>query len=210
MSLLHRYLRFAVKPLRFRFSIATLAVVVALVAIDIAWIRTVFIRHHSVFGFIREGYDLGLFLMAHILPFGLYPMIHRRGPGQRFLIGFEAGGLAAALGYAGFAWIAPEGLLAAFSVPMDPIWNLCSRWLSNGTLEYAIIMTLYLALGLGFPQLIIAVACGILVRRGTARCYPVVTSGRPIGGAEASPETPVERSARKVTSLMPARVTCTV
>jgi hypothetical protein len=197
MSLLHRYLRSAVKPLRFRFSIATFAVVVALVAIDIVWIRTVFIRHRSVFGFMREGYDIGLFLMAHVLPFGLYPMIHRRGPGKRFLIGFETGGLAAALGYAGFAWFAPEKLLAAASVPMDPIWNLCFGWLSNGTLEYVITLVVFLALGLGFPQLLIALACGILVRRGFAGYYPVATSGRPVGGTENSPRTPDERSARK-------------
>ena len=209
MSLLKRYLRSAVKPLRFRFSIATSAVVVALVAIDIVWIRTVFVTHRSVFGFIREGYDIGLYLIAHVLPFGLYPMIHRRGPQQRFLIGFEAGGLAAALGYAGFAWIAPETLRVAISLPFEPIWNLCFGWLSNGTLEYIIILVVFLALGLGFPQLLTAVACGFLVRRGSERCYPVVTSGRPGGVAEESPETPNKRSARKVTSHMRARVTCT-
>jgi hypothetical protein len=197
MSLLHRYLRSAVKPLRIRFSIATVAVVVALVAIDIVWIRIVFIKNRSVFGFIREGYDTGLFLMAHVLPFGLYPMIHRRGPVQRFLIGFEAGGLAAALGYAGFAWIAPEKLSLAFFLPMEPIWNLCFGWLSNGTLEFMIIFTLFLALGLGFPQLLPAVACGILVCRGCECCYPVVTNGRPGNGAEGSLETPDERSAGK-------------
>jgi hypothetical protein len=198
-----------VKPIRFRFSIATLAVVVALVAIDIVWIRTVFVTHRSAFGFNKEGYDWGLYLMAHVLPFGLYPMIHRRGPEQRFLIGFEAGGLAAALGYAVFAWIAPDKLWLAFSVPMEPIWNLCFGWLSNGTLEYVIILVVFLALGLGFPQLLTAVACGILVRRGSARCDPVVTNGRPVGRSEESQETPGERSARKVTSHMRARVTCT-
>ena len=67
------------KPLQFRFSIATLAVVVAVVAIDIVWFRTILRTHRSALGFAAEGYDSGLFLMAHVLPFGLYPMIHRRG-----------------------------------------------------------------------------------------------------------------------------------
>jgi hypothetical protein len=46
--------RFAIKPLRFRFSIATFAVVVAVIAIDIVWIRAIFSTHRSVFGFVRE------------------------------------------------------------------------------------------------------------------------------------------------------------
>jgi hypothetical protein len=57
--------------------------------------------------------------MANVLPFDLYLMIHRRGPEQRFLIGFEVGGLAAALGYAGFAWIAPELLRWRFQCPLS-------------------------------------------------------------------------------------------
>jgi hypothetical protein len=38
------------KPLRFRFSIATLIVVVRLAAVDIVWIRTIFGEHRSEFG----------------------------------------------------------------------------------------------------------------------------------------------------------------
>ena len=175
------------KPLRIRFSIATLAVVVALVAIDIVWMRTIFTAHRSLFGFKAEGYDTGLFLMAHVLPFGFYPMIHRRGPEQRFLVGFEVGGLAAALSYAGFAWMAPEKLWVAFSLPMEPIWNLCFGWLSNGTLEYILILVIFLALGLGIPQLLTAVACGILISRGCERCCISVKDSSGGGESEASP-----------------------
>jgi hypothetical protein len=155
----------AMKPLRFRFSIATFAVVVALVAVDIVWMRMILGEHRSAFGFIAEGYDLGLILTAHVLPFGLYPMIHRRGAEQRFLIGFELGGLAAAAGYAGFAWIAPETLREVGSMAFDPIWNLCCGWLTNGTLKFFITLVILSALWLGVPQLLIAVVCGILVRR---------------------------------------------
>lgn len=154
------------KPLRFRFSIATLAVVVALVAIDIVWIRTLFSTHRSLFGFTADGYDSGLFLMANVLPFGLYPMILRSGAEQRFLLGFEVGGLAAALGYACFAWLAPETLRVTASVLLDPIWNLCFGWLPNGTLEYLVVFDIFSTLGLGIPQLLTAVACGVLMRRG--------------------------------------------
>jgi hypothetical protein len=182
-------------PLGFRFSIATLAVVVALVAIDIVWIRRIFSTHRSVFRFTAEGYDSGLFLMVNVLPFGIYPMIRRRGAERRFLIGFEVGGLAAVVGYAGFARIAPETLRLAASVPLEPIWKLCFGWLSNGTLQYVIIYIIFLALGLGIPQLLAAVACGILSRRGCERCSAVVKDSRRGGEAEGSPEAPSERSA---------------
>jgi hypothetical protein len=184
------------KPLRFRFSIATLAVVVAVVAIDIIWFRTIFGRHRSAFGFAAEGYDTGLFVMAHVLPFGLYPMIHRRGAQQRFLIGFEVGGLAAALGYAGFAWIAPETLSVATFVPFEPIWNLCFGWLSNGTLEFFITFVIVLALWSGIPQLLTAVVCGILIRRRCERRCTLVKVPSRGGAPESSPEAPGERSTR--------------
>ena len=191
------------KPLRFRFSIASLAVVVALVAIDIVWIRTIFTTHRSIFGFTAEGYDAGLFLMANVLPFGFYPMIYRRGAAQRFVVGFEVGGLAAALGYAVFAWIAPETLREATSMPLEPIWDLCSGWLSNGTLKYLIIFAIFLAVGLGIPQLLAAVACGILIRRGCERRCKVVEDSRRGGEAEGSTEISDERSGRH-------KVNCTV
>jgi hypothetical protein len=182
------------RPLRFRFSIATFAVVVALVAIDLVWMRAIFTTQRSVFGFAKEGYDVGLFLMAHVLPFGLYPMIRRRGAEQGFLIGFEAGGVMAALGYAAFAWIAPDALSAVASPPLDAIWNLCFSWLVNGTLEHIIVFVLFLALGLGGPQLLIALVCGILIRRRFERRCTVVTDSRRCSEVEGPPKICVERS----------------
>ena len=90
-----------------RFTIASLIVAVAVVAVDIVWLKSLMTTQRSVFGFAVEGLDMGLFLMANVLPFGLYPMLSRRGEGRRYLVGFEVGGLAAALAYAGWAWLAP-------------------------------------------------------------------------------------------------------
>ena len=47
------------KPLRFRFLIATLTVGVALLAVDLAWLRTIFGQHRAVFEVTAEGYDTG-------------------------------------------------------------------------------------------------------------------------------------------------------
>src|SRR5271163_2388700 len=76
----------SMKP--FRYTIASLWVAAAVVALDIVWLRYMLTAHRSVFGFFAEGADLGIFLMANVLPFGLYPMLHRGGERRRFLVGF--------------------------------------------------------------------------------------------------------------------------
>ena len=104
--------------------------------------------------------------------------------------------MAAALGYAGFAWIAPETLSAATFVLLDPIWNLCFGWLSNGTLEFFITFVIVLTLWLGIPQLLTAVVCGILIRRRYERCSTVVKDSSQGGHAKRPTETPGETTTR--------------
>jgi len=62
-----------------RFSIASLTVAVAVVALDIVCLKYLLVTHRSIFGFAVEGMDMGLFLMASVLPFGFYLMLTRGG-----------------------------------------------------------------------------------------------------------------------------------
>jgi hypothetical protein len=149
----------------FRYTIASLSVVVAVVGLDIVWIRYMLTAHRSVFGFFAEGADLGIFLMANVLPFGLYPMLYRRGEQRWFLVGFEGGGLAAALTLAGCMWLAPGVVMSVASVTLDPVWNLLFGWVRNGTIVGLVIYMIFVTAGFGAPQLLIAFACGLRARR---------------------------------------------
>jgi hypothetical protein len=149
----------------FRYTIASLWVAAAVVALDVVWLRYMFTAHRSVFGFFAEGADLGLFLMVNVLPFGLYVMLHRGGERRRFLVGFEAGGLASALAFAACMRLAPDATWGLASVTLDPVWNLLFGWVRNRTIEGLVIYMIVLTAGLGAPQILIAIACGIGTRR---------------------------------------------
>ncbi len=153
----------------FRFTIASLLVAVAVVALDIVWLKSLMTTQRSIFGFAAQGMDMGLFLMANVLPFGLYPMLSRRGEARRFLIGFEVGGLAAALAYACCAWNAPDALDRAAHFILDPVWNLLFGWVGNKGIAALLIMMGFLITGLGAPQLLVAVVFGIRARRSYNR-----------------------------------------
>lgn len=148
----------------FRFTIASLLVAVAVVALDTMWIKYLLTTHRSALGFAVEGADCGLFLMANVLPFGLYAMLSGSGD-RRFLIGFVAGGLAAALAFACCTWLAPDAVRRVAGAALDPLWNLLFDWVPNGTIGGLVAMMLFLTAGLGAPQLLIASACGLQARR---------------------------------------------
>lgn len=150
------------------FSIASLSVAVAVVSLDLVWIKFLLTAHRSAFGFVVEGLDAGIFLMVNVLPFGLYPMFTRRGERRRFLVGFEAGGLAAMLAYACFTRLAPSGTEWVIHAFLDPPWDLLFGRLQHGIGELVITM-LFLATAIGAPQLLVAIVCGILARRGLGR-----------------------------------------
>jgi hypothetical protein len=99
-----------------RYTIATLAVIVALIAVDIAWLR-IMASGHSVLGFRREGFDFGVLPMVNILAFGLYRLPARCSLKRRFLIGLECSGAAAVFAYAGCTWQYPDAVrdLAPYS-----------------------------------------------------------------------------------------------
>jgi hypothetical protein len=151
-----------------RFTIASLSVAVVVVGLDLVWIKHLLTAHRSAFGFVAEGWDMGLFLMANVLPFGIYPMFTRRGERRRFLVGFEAGGLSAMLAYACCSRLAPGGVERVIHAFLDPPWDLLFGRLQHGIGELVITLV-FLAIGIGFPQLLVALACGKLAGRGLGR-----------------------------------------
>jgi len=155
----------------FRFTIASLLVAVAVVALDTVWIKHLLTTHRSALGFAVEGADCGLFLMANVLPFGLCAILSGRGD-RRFFLGFVVGGLAAALAFASCTWLAPDAVRTVAGAALDPVWNLLLGWVPNGTIGGLVAMMLFLAAGLGAPQLLIASACGIQARRVFRRYHP--------------------------------------
>jgi hypothetical protein len=152
-----------------RYTIATLAVVVALAAFNIAWLKTT-TSGQSAFGFRRDGFDFGVLPMANILAVGLYIVISRRGPARRFLVGFECLGAAALLGYFGCSRLWPDAVRDTASVFFDPVWSALFSWVPQGTpFPYAILYWAMVAATFTAPQLLLAVAGGFLTQWITTR-----------------------------------------
>jgi hypothetical protein len=169
----------------FRFTIASLSVAVAVVALDAAWVKYV-MTGRSVFGFAAAGADCGLFLTANVLPFALRAALTRRGEQRQYYAGFVAGGFAAALAFTCCTRLAPEVVWGVAVATLGPVWDLLFEWVPNGTVFRVACMMLFLAAGLGAPQLVVALACGsrarrVFRRRHALRCKRV--GGAPGGNA---------------------------
>jgi hypothetical protein len=92
-------------------SIASLCLLVALLAVDSAWYRRAFHEHTSAFGFGNApAFDSGVIPMANILVIGMYRVAVRKAHPSPFLIGFEIGGLVAIAAFIALAWPWPDGL----------------------------------------------------------------------------------------------------
>jgi hypothetical protein len=111
--------------MRPRFTIATLAFVVVLFAIDFAWMHLVLrIRGFSVFGFASQGFDLGVLPMANLLALSLYLRLSDRERYHPFLVGFELCGLGAVIAYMAWRWAAPATVLAILIKPLYLAFDL--------------------------------------------------------------------------------------
>src|SRR5262245_47419853 len=94
--------------MRPRFTIATLAFVVVLLALDFAWICVLLpIRGFSLFGFAAQGFDVGVLPMANLLALSLYLRLSRRERPHPSLVGFELCGLGAVIAYMAWCWADP-------------------------------------------------------------------------------------------------------
>lgn len=81
--------------LRPRPSLSLLCLAVAVVAVDLAWLREIFGRRRSILGFVDEGGDLVALPMVTVLLIGLQGLRAAPGPDRSFAIGFEASGFVA-------------------------------------------------------------------------------------------------------------------
>jgi hypothetical protein len=82
-----------------RYTVTTLIVLVATIAVDCAWVRYTILNRVSLCGLEAPAFDVGVLAMGSILLLGLHRIVTVRGRRQVFLIGFEVGGALAILGH---------------------------------------------------------------------------------------------------------------
>jgi hypothetical protein len=150
--------------MRYRFTIATLAFVVVLLALDFAWMRLLHpARGRSIFAFAAQGFDLGVLPMANVLAFGLYSMLSRREEPHPFLVGFEVGGLGAILTYMVWCWAAPRTVIILI-MPLYLAWTL---WKPLAPSDPSLLVVG--AVSFTLPELLIAMVCGLITRHFVRR-----------------------------------------
>ncbi len=152
-----------------RLSLATLMVVVAVVAIDIAGVRAFHASRSIVPSPAWEGLLLGVPLFGLGLQFGLFRLVRSRGRGRSFWAGFIVSGLVATFIFIGTFALFPD------SMAMFPFyWVAYYYELAGGLLyellsphvlaQYPLIWWFGASIMLFFPQLLIALAGGLLTR----------------------------------------------
>jgi hypothetical protein len=155
-----------------RVSIATLCVVVGLVAVNLAWVRFILTSRESLLGFDlsqENGCCLDLGVMAMLDALILGPFGFKRGP---FLVGFALGGVAATLAFIFMCQAWPEwfGEKVVMEWVIHPIHE-SYKTLVHGLNDYKLLKpVLHLpllasyAITLSAPLLLIACLCGLAAR----------------------------------------------
>jgi hypothetical protein len=144
-----------------RISIASICILIALVAVDCAWYRRAFHEHRSAFGFSKapaSAFDTGVIPMSNILAIGIYKVAARKVRAGPFLVGFEVAGLVAIVAFMALGWTWPDGL-RLWLRPMFWVW---SSWSSGEKPDIYILignMACFLPV-----QLLLASSGGLLAR----------------------------------------------
>jgi hypothetical protein len=152
---------------RFRFSIATLAFTVALIAVDIALIQDLFIHSRPMMVSVRYG-----LLMLNVLAIAAYRLWNAVGTHRPFLGGFVVSGLATALLCQAACLLAPEtmyqwqarlALLVALKIHgfLPHFSSTETGRLSFKILFYAATIP-PIAVVMGLPQLLVALVGGLI------------------------------------------------
>jgi hypothetical protein len=156
-----------------RISVASLCVLIALLAVDCAWYRRAFLEHRSAFGFgDAPAFDTGVIPMSNILAIGIYLAATRKVRAGPFLIGFEVAGLVAIVSFIALAWTWPDGV----RLWLRPIYTVWSRW-SSGPLPDIYILIGDTACFLPL-QVLFAAGGGLLARVFWARSGRTAPSDR--------------------------------
>lgn len=148
-----------------RYTIASLTVLIFLVAVDLAWLRYVLHTRRSLLGFAYEGCDLALLPMANVLAFGIFRLGSRAGERRAFLIGFELAGLVALVGVAAAVRIAPDATNSVVSAAFDPLWSRTLGWVPRGTILQLVVGMFIISISYGLPEVLLALVGGLLARR---------------------------------------------
>src|SRR5262249_13590726 len=156
--------------MRPRFTIASLAFVVVLLALDFAWMVVLLpIRGFSVFGFAAQGFDVGVLPMANLLVLSLYLRLSRRERPHPFLVGFELCGLGAVLAYMAWCWADPK-TVAILIMPLCRAWWLWTPLSPKDQDPYLLVV---LAISFTVPQLLVAMLGGLIIRYFARSRVPV-------------------------------------
>lgn len=152
-----------------RRSIATLMIVVAVVAIDIASVRAYYASRGPVPTPEWRALLVGVPLISFCLQYGLFRLIRNQGRGRSFWVGFELFGLLAACTFIGTFVFWPSSMdfrvcywVAYYS---ELISVLFRQPLRHGVLrQHPIIWWFAESILLFLPQLLMAVSGGLLTR----------------------------------------------
>ena len=153
-------------------SIASLCLLVALLAVDSAWYRRAFQEHRSAFGFGNApAFDSGVIPMANILVIGMYTVAVRKRRPSPFLIGFEIGGLVAIAAFIALAWTWPDGI-RLWVRPIYTVWSFASSGRLPQIYMFAGDTACFLPV-----QVLLASLAGLLARQLAGRDETTVSAG---------------------------------
>lgn len=169
-----------------KFSLAKAMIVIAIIAVDIAWLRIIMFGGTSLVGFDRflngHIFDYGMLGMFNALAFSTICLLPARSGRLRFFVGFELAGLLSLILYRACCrrwgeWLLPE----PFStqgwglIPLAKFTNVAARAIGVDSIAIArrlntnpfvsAVWTVVLTL----PQLLLAGIGGLLAWRMTTR-----------------------------------------
>jgi hypothetical protein len=146
---------------------ATIVFIVALIAVDAALVRYLFLHTRSLMVSVRFG-----FLMVNLLALASHRLWVRRGENRPFLLGFVAFGLVTALLCQAGCILAPDAMYALQQGPSYRVASFLNTELhayfpslqaGSSSFRFLFYATTIPAIGavVGFPQLVVALAGGL-------------------------------------------------
>jgi hypothetical protein len=163
---------------RFRLPISAVMLAVAIVAIDVAACRSVYRSGRSIveppaIRVMFVIYVLGVVPMASLLVFFAamrVPGLVRRGGDATFLAGFQIFGWAGLFAFIAASAVWPLAMAHYVELALNPIGRVISPWINNAP-DWLVdaFELVFVAGAYGVPQLLLALAGGMLVRKSGVR-----------------------------------------
>jgi hypothetical protein len=147
-----------------------LVVIIALAALDCAWLRALMIGMRSLCGMREPGFDVGVLAMGNVVLIGLYLIVSGRHWASPFRRGFVVGGLVPLLVYLACGRWFPRALMGLYIPTLLAFRN----WVGRPALFFELVVVATVSLVL---QLLVAMSGGWLAsrianRRGRSKVAP--------------------------------------